>query len=141
LLLLGRRGKSSASGGMPAGQTTSALGVILLSRMAAWVAIFLVGLVLLVPSALGYGTTYFNDNWCCSNEYHSGYDYWDDNYIWRPVGYTVASWFHNSSGNAGYATNTFNNPFANFGPYGYSQGWCDNYNGNYFFATCRVNNN
>jgi hypothetical protein len=98
-----------------------------------------VALVLIAPSATSAISQYWNGVWCCGNMYHSGYNYWADNVVWRPVGYTTRSFYHNSSGNVHPVINTWNNPFHNYGPWGYSQGWCDNYDNNSYQATCQVN--
>jgi len=85
---------------------------------------------------------YFNSppNFCCYNQYSSiHYNYWTNNEMWRPVGYTVESWFYNGSQpKSGDAMDTFNNPFYNYGPYGYSRGFCYDYADNSYIATCQV---
>jgi hypothetical protein len=94
-----------------------------------------------VSSANAAVDKYFGPGtFCCYNSYGSGSNYWTLNQIWRPSGYTIQLWYHNSSGNVGSMLDTFNNPAKDFGPYGYSQGWCYDYaDNNYSPVTCQVN--
>jgi hypothetical protein len=70
---------------------------------------------------------------------YSGYNNWKTNKLWRPIGYPFALWYENSSNpQAGYAVDYSHNPFAIYGPYGYSRGHCYNTSGYYVNATCNV---
>ena len=95
--------------------------------------------VLAAPSASSGSQTYF-DLYMTGNQIaFSGYNYWQTNKVWRPIGnwFTVA--FHNSTGDWGHQRSRDLNPVVATGPYGYSQGWCYNDSGNTVSpVTCAV---
>lgn len=96
----------------------------------------------IIPSAPGFSVdTYYPKNTMLAGQTaNSGWNYWTVNEVWRPVSYTFAAWYDNSSTQyAGYTSNTWNNPFIASGPYGYSRGFCANLSGVAVYpVTCQV---
>jgi hypothetical protein len=71
---------------------------------------------------------------------NSGWNYWEKNWVYRPVGYTYHAYYYNSSGFHGLTINAYSNPFYAPGPYGYSSGYCENASGVPVYpTTCIVN--
>jgi hypothetical protein len=92
------------------------------------------------PASSAAVDKYWNGNFCCYQQhYNTTHNYWTNNEMWRPVGYTVESWYYNGSQpKSGDAIDTFSNPFYNYGPYGYSIGYCYDYADNSYTATCQI---
>jgi hypothetical protein len=90
----------------------------------------LAALVFGVSAALA-GTTYFNNGTLCSGcAAYSGYNYWSQNEVYRPIGYSFALWFQDTGGGKhGYTTNSGSNPFIISGSYGYTRAACENVSG------------
>lgn len=59
------------------------------------------------------------------NTRNSGYNYWTNNRVWKPASSGFGLYYHNSSGDVGFKTNSTDNPFThNGGGFGYSQAYC-----------------
>jgi hypothetical protein len=99
------------------GHTLSRLCLILLPLLAV--------LLLAVPSAVA-SQTYFSGTMSAGGSATSGFNYWSQDTVYRPIGKTFALWFGSS---AGYTTNSSSNPFSIFGSYGYNQAHCANLSG------------
>jgi hypothetical protein len=103
-----------------------------------------VGLALAsVPSSTAYSTDQYagpNQTFLPWQGRLSYWNYWKTNRVWRPVGNPFSAYYLNEvPGRHGLVFNTSRNPFESYGPFGYSQGGCDNETGNYVNSvTCQV---
>jgi hypothetical protein len=70
---------------------------------------------------------------------NTGWNYWDNNRVYRNTGWTISLWYTNSSGDVGYKANSTVNPFAlDSGAFGYSVAKCGNTNATLNPVTCEV---
>lgn len=80
-----------------------------------------------VAASASWSTYFGTGTMCTACNYNTGYNYWTNNRIYRPVGYAIYLFYYTTAFHYS-ATNSGSNPFY-FASYGYNFSGCGNNQG------------